>query len=45
MFQINYRLLKQTNGCTMGGPLSVTPADINMIEVETDSVIPTRPIL
>ena len=23
-FQFNYNLLKQTNGCTMGGPLSVT---------------------
>ena len=30
-FQFNYNLLKQTNGCTMGGPLSVILADIHMI--------------
>ena len=30
-FQFNYSLLKQTNGCTMDGPLSVTLADIHMI--------------
>ena len=31
LFQFNYNLLKQTNGCTMGGSLSVTLADIRMI--------------
>ena len=30
-FQFNYNLLKQTNGCTMDGLLSVTLADIRMI--------------
>ena len=24
LFQFNYKLFKQTEGCTMGGPLSVT---------------------
>ena len=43
-FQFNYNLLKQTNGCTMGGPLTVTQADIHMIRMETDIVVPVRPI-
>ena len=30
-FQFNCSLFKQTDGCTMGGPLSVTLADIHMI--------------
>ena len=30
-FPFNYNILKETNGCTMGGPLSVTLADIHMI--------------
>ena len=30
-FQFNYNLLKQTNGCTMGGPLSSTLEDIHLI--------------
>ena len=28
----------------MGGPLSVTPSDIHMIRMETDVVVPIRPI-
>ena len=44
LFQFNYNLLKQTNGCTMGGPLSVTLADIYMIRMETDFVVPIRPM-
>ena len=43
-FQFNYNLLKQTHGCTMGGPLSVTLADIHLIRMDTDVVVPTRPI-
>ena len=43
-FQFNYKLFKQTNGCTMGGPLSVTLSDIHMIRMETDVVVPIRPI-
>ena len=41
-FQFNYKLFKQTNGCTMGGPLSVTLSDIHMIRMETDVVVPIR---
>ena len=43
-FQFNYNLFKQTNGCTIGGPLSVTLADIHMIRMETDVVVPAGPI-
>ena len=41
-FQFNYNPLKETNGCTMGGPLSVTLADIHMIRLETDVEVPIR---
>ena len=43
-FQFNYNLLKQTNGFTICGPLSVALADIHIIRVETDIVVPIRPI-
>ena len=43
-FQFNYNLFKQTNGCTMGGRLHVTLADIHMIRIETNVVVPIRPI-
>ena len=43
-FQFNYKLFKQTDGCTMGGPLFVTLSDIHMIRMETDVVVPIRPI-
>ena len=43
-FQFNYKLFKQTDGCTMGGPLSVTLSDIHMMRMETDVVVPIRPI-
>ena len=43
-FQFNYKLFKQTDGCTMGGPLSVTLSDIHKIRMETDAVVPIRPI-
>ena len=44
LFQFNYNILKQTNGCTMGVPLSVTLTDIHMIRMETDVLVPIRPI-
>ena len=43
-FQFNYNLLNQTNECKMGGPLSVTLADIHIIRMKADVVVPTRPI-
>ena len=43
-FQFNRQLLKQVEGCTMGGPLSVTFPEIPMIRMENDVVIPLKPI-
>ena len=43
-FQFNQNLFKQTEGCSMGGPLSVTLADIHMIRTEKDIVTPLKPI-
>ena len=43
-FQFNYKLFKQTDGYIKGGPLSVTLSDIHMIRMETDAVVPIRPI-
>ena len=34
--QFNQNLLKQTEGCSLGGPLSVTLADMHMIRTEKD---------
>ena len=39
----DYNLLKQTNACTMVGPLSVTVEDIYLIRIKTDAVLPIRP--
>ena len=44
LYQFNCKLFKQTDGCTMGDPLSVTLSDIHMIQVETDVGVPIRPI-
>ena len=43
-FQFSYKLFKQTGGCTVDGPLSVALSDIEMIRMETDAVVPIRPI-
>ena len=42
-FLFQGQLYKQSNGCTMGGPLSVTIADIYMTKLEESVVIPTNP--
>ena len=36
-FQLKQKLYKQTEGCSMGGLLSVTLADIHMIRTENDA--------
>ena len=41
IFQGNY--YKQTDGCTMGGPLSVIFSDIFMTKMENEVVKPTNP--
>ena len=43
-FQFCNTLYKQIDGCSMGGPLSVTLADIFMIKMEQDIVVPSQPI-
>ena len=43
-FQFNHQLLKQVEGCTMGGPLSVAFTEIHMVRMENDIVIPLKPI-
>ena len=41
--QINQRFYKQIDGCAMGGPLSVTLADIHMVRTENELVKPMNP--
>ena len=43
-FKFNNRILKKVDGCTIGGPLSVTFSDIYMIKMENDVGIPSKPI-
>ena len=43
-FKFNSRFLKQVDGCTMGGPLSVTFSEIYMVKIENDVVILSKPI-
>ena len=43
-FKFNSRFLKQVDGCTMGGPLSVTFSDIHLVKMENDVVISSKPI-
>ena len=43
-FQINQNLFKQTKGCSMGGPLSVTSADIQIIKTEKHVAAPLKPV-
>ena len=43
-FQLNSKFFKQTDGCEMGGPLSVTLSDICMVKMENNNVIPHKPI-
>ena len=39
---INSKLYKQSDGCTMGGPLSVSFSNIYLRKLEIDKVIPTK---
>ena len=42
MFKINNSLIKQFNGCPMGGPISVVFSDIYVCKMEEDIVIPAN---
>ena len=43
-FSVNNQLIKQIDGCPMGGPISVVFADIYMCKMEDDVVAPIKPI-
>ena len=43
-FLANNRLIKQIDGCPMGGPISVAFGDIYMCKMEHDAVAPIKPI-
>ena len=43
-FKFDKRFLKQVDGCTMGGPLSVTFSENYMVKMENDGVILSKPI-
>ena len=43
-FSVNSRLIKQIDGCPMGGPISVVFADLYMCKMEDDVVAPLKPI-
>ena len=45
LFSINGRLIKQKDGFSMGGPLSVDISGIFMTNLEKEVVYPARPIL
>ena len=45
IFSVNGRLMKQTDGCQIGGPLSKTFADIFMVKLERDVVVTRNPPL
>ena len=44
VFTINNRLIKQVDGCPMGGPISVVFSDIYVCKMEEDTVIPANSI-
>ena len=44
LFQLNSKFFKQTDGCAMGRPLSVTLSDIWMVKMENNIVVPHKPI-
>ena len=43
-FQFNTKFFKQIDGCSMGGPLSVTLSDIHMTRRENNVVRPEKPL-
>ena len=43
-FKFNRRFFKHVDGCTMGGPLSVSFSDIYIVKLENDVVTPSKPI-
>ena len=44
IFQLNTKFFKQIDGCSMGGPLSVTLSDIHMTRTENNVAKPEKPL-
>ena len=44
-FKFNSRFLKQVDGCTMEGPPAITFSDTDMVKMENDVVITSKPML
>ena len=44
VFSGNNRLIKQIDGCPMGGPISVVLSDIYVCKMEEDIVAPSKPL-
>ena len=44
-FSVTEKLLKQVDGCPMGGPISVVISDIFTCKIEFADVVPAKPIL
>ena len=43
-YMFHSKFYKQSDGCTMGGPLSLTFSNIYLTKLETDKVRPTKPL-
>ena len=41
-YTFNHKFFKQNDGCTLGGPLSVTFSDIYMIKIGSEVAIPPK---
>ena len=44
-FMFNDKFYQQTDGCSMGGPLSVIMSDIWMVKMENDVVKPKKTVI
>ena len=44
VFLVTEKLLKQVNGCSIGGPVSVIFSNIFTCKMEFDSIVPDKPI-
>ena len=44
VFSVTGKLLKQVDGCPMGGPISAVFSDIFMCNMEFNVVVPAKPI-
>ena len=45
VLSVTEKLLRQVDGCPMGGPTSVVFSDVFMCKMELDIVVPAKPII